>query len=71
MINFYQKCEKYGIKKIENFKTNIMSKEKRKAGRPKIYTEPTRSLSMQVPVSHYNRLKTILDYELSKLQIKK
>lgn len=48
-----------------------MAQEKRKAGRPNIYTEKTRSLSMQVPVSHYDRLKTILDYELSKLQIKK
>lgn len=47
-----------------------MSQEKRKAGRPKIYTEKTRSLSAQVPVSHYNRLKTILEYELSKLKIK-
>ena len=48
-----------------------MTPKKPTRGRPKIYTEPTRSLSMQVPVSHYNRLKTILDYELSKLQIKK
>lgn len=46
-------------------------KEKKKAGRPKIYTEPTRSLSMQVPISAYVRLKNILDYELEKLKIKK
>lgn len=48
-----------------------MSAEKKKVGRKKIYTEDTRSLSMQVPVSHYIRLKTILDYELDKLKIKK
>ena len=29
------------------------------------------SLSAQVPKSHYERLKTILDYELDKLKIKK
>jgi len=48
-----------------------MSQKKQGRGRPKIYTEPTRSLSMQVPVSHYERLKTIFDYELDKLKIKK
>jgi len=48
-----------------------MSQEKKIKGRPRIYTEKTRSLSMQVPVSHYTRLKTILDYELEKLKIKK
>ena len=45
--------------------------EKKKAGRPKIYTEKTRSLSMAVPISAYVRLKNILDYELEKLKIKK
>lgn len=44
---------------------------KKTAGRPKIYNEKTRSLSMQVPISAYDRLKTILDYELDKLKIKK
>jgi hypothetical protein len=48
-----------------------MPPEEKTKGRPRIYTEPTRSLSMQVPVSHYTRLKTILDYELDKLKIKK
>jgi len=48
-----------------------MESKKNKGGRPKIYSEPTRSLSMQVPVSAYDRLKTILDYELEKLKIKK
>lgn len=48
-----------------------MNTEKKKSGRPKIYTEETRSLSMQVPLSAYDRLKTILDYELDKLKIKK
>lgn len=48
-----------------------MAQKKETRGRPKKYTENTRVLSAQVPVSHYNRLKTILDYELSKLQIKK
>ena len=48
-----------------------MSQKNKKLGRPNIYTEKTRSLSMQVPVSHYTRLKTILDYELDKLKIKK
>ena len=42
---------------------------KKKLGRPRIYDEDTRSLSAQVPKSHYTRLKTILDYELSKLKI--
>jgi hypothetical protein len=46
-----------------------MKKEKKPKGRPRIYSEPTRSLSAQVPISHYSRLKTILDYELSKLKI--
>lgn len=46
------------------------SKKKSKAGRPRIYEEKTRSLSMQVPISSYDRLKTILDYELDKLKIK-
>lgn len=44
--------------------------EKKPKGRPRIYTEKTRSLSAQVPVTHYARLKTILDYELEKLKIK-
>lgn len=48
-----------------------MKTEKKKSGRPRIYTEETRSLSMQVPLSAYDRLKTILDYELDKLKIKK
>lgn len=48
-----------------------MKEEKKKVGRPKIYTEETRSLSMQVPKSAYDRLKNILDYELEKLKIKK
>lgn len=48
-----------------------MNTGKKSAGRPRIYTEPTRSLSMQVPISAYDRLKTILDYELDKLKIKK
>ena len=48
-----------------------MQPENKKLGRPNIYNEKTRSLSMQVPISHYTRLKTILDYELGKLQIKK
>ncbi len=47
-----------------------MSDKKKRRGRPRIYTEPTRSLSAQVPVSHYERLKTILEYELDKLKIK-
>lgn len=45
--------------------------KKNNAGRPKIYEEKTRSLSMQVPISSYDRLKTILDYELDKLKIKR
>lgn len=44
---------------------------KRGKGRPKIYSEKTRSLSMQVPLSSYDRLKTILEYELDKYKIKK
>jgi hypothetical protein len=48
-----------------------MAQKKETRGRPKKYTENIRVLSAQVPVSHYDRLKTILDYELSKLQIKK
>ena len=48
-----------------------MKEEKKPKGRPKIYTEPTRVLSAQVPVSQYSRLKTILEYELDKLKIKK
>lgn len=46
------------------------TKTKRGRGRPRIYTETTRSLSMQVPISAYERLKTILNYELDKLRIK-
>ena len=48
-----------------------MSQDKKKSGRPRIYLEETRSLSMQVPKSAYERLKTILNYELDKLKIKK
>ena len=51
-------------------KPNNYVKQRKKRGRPRIYTEPTRSLSAQVPVSHYERLKTILEYELDKLKIK-
>ena len=47
-----------------------MTPKKPTRGRPKIYTEPTRSLSAQVPKYHYARLKTILEYELDKLKIK-
>jgi hypothetical protein len=48
-----------------------MSQEKKIKGRPKEYSEPTRVLSAQVPISHFSRLKTILNYELDKLKIKK
>lgn len=48
-----------------------MEQTKRGKGRPKIYSEKTRSLSMQVPLSSYDRLKTILEYELEKYKIKK
>lgn len=48
-----------------------MSQEKKVKGRPKEYSESTRVLSAQVPLSHYTRLKTILNYELDKLKIKK
>lgn len=48
-----------------------MTPKKPTKGRPKIYTEKTRVLSAQVPISHYSRLKTILEYELDKLKIKK
>jgi len=44
---------------------------KKKAGRPRIYNEKTRSVSMQVPLSSYDRLYAILDYELQKYRIKK
>ena len=48
-----------------------MTPKKPTRGRPKIYTEPTRSLSAQVPKYHYARLKTILEYELDgKISIK-
>ncbi len=66
------KCKKcIELKKEKHhFKPNNMTQKKPTRGRPKIYTEPTRSLSAQVPVSHYERLKTILEYELDKLKIK-
>lgn len=48
-----------------------MTPKKTTKGRPKIYTEKTKVLSAQVPISHFSRLKTILDYELDKLKIKK
>jgi hypothetical protein len=48
-----------------------MPPEKKIKGRPKEYSEPTRVLSAQVPVSHFERIKTILNYELDKLKIKK
>jgi len=54
--------------KINNMEAK---KEKGKGGRPRIYTEKTRSLSMQVPISAYDKLYTILDYELDKYRIKK
>lgn len=39
-----------------------------KAGRPSHFTEPTKQLRVNVPISHYERIKTILDYELGKLK---
>lgn len=48
-----------------------MAHKKETRGRPNKYSEKTRVLSAQVPISHFDRLKTILDYELSKLQIKR
>lgn len=48
-----------------------MPLEKKQKGRPKIYTEETRSLSFAVPVSAYDKLKTILEYELKKYRIVK
>jgi hypothetical protein len=59
--------------KLKDFKVvdAEILKQKKRVGRPNIYNEKTRSLSMQVPLSAYDRLKTILDYELEKLKIKK
>ena len=37
-------------------------------GRPPIYNEPTRVLSMKVPISHHDKLKKILGEELNKLR---
>ena len=56
---------------MENNLSKKGVEKKSNAGRPKIYEEKTRSLSMQVPVTSYDMLKTILDYELNKLKIKK
>ena len=39
-----------------------------KAGRPSHFAEETKQLRVNVPVSHYERIKTILAYELSKLK---
>lgn len=46
-------------------------KSSKKGGRPRKFTEKTRSLSMQVPVSAYDKLYAILDYEVDKYRIKK
>ena len=45
-----------------------MEKEKKKMGRHNLYNEPTIVLSVKVPKSQFMRLKTILEYELSKLK---
>lgn len=43
---------------------------KKKTGRKQIYNEPTVVLSVKVPVSKYDKLKTILEYELDKFKNK-
>lgn len=46
-------------------------KNKKGAGRPKLYNEESLELRRLVPKSQYSRIKTIIDYELDKLKIKK
>lgn len=46
-------------------------KNKVGAGRPKLFDEETIELRRLVPKSHYNRIETIIDYELEKLKAKK
>lgn len=50
--------------------TKIGLARKSNAGRKAIYNELTRSLSFQVPMSEYSRLKKLLQDELEKLKIK-
>lgn len=58
--------------KNENLtKKGTPRKNKQGAGRPMLYNEETIELRRYVPKSHFTRLETILDYELSKLKTKK
>ena len=43
---------------------------KSNAGRKKLFEEETIELRRLVPKSHYTRIETIIDYELSKLKTK-
>jgi hypothetical protein len=45
--------------------------EKRGRGKPKLYGEKTKSLSFAVPISHYDRLKEIMEEELELLKTAK
>ena len=45
--------------------------EKKIRGRGKLYGEETMVMSIRIPKSQHQRLKTIIEYELSKLQTKK
>ena len=44
---------------------------KSNGGRKAIFEEETKELRRYIPLSHYKRLETILDYEIEKLKIKK
>lgn len=46
-------------------------KNKKGAGRPKLFDEETIELRRLVPNSQYVRIETIIDYELDKLKTKK
>lgn len=43
---------------------------KSNAGRKKLFNEDTIELRRLVPISHYTRIETIIDYELEKLKTK-
>lgn len=56
---------------VEKTKKGTPRKNKKGAGRPKLYNEDSLELRRLVPLSQYSRIETIIDYELEKLKVKK
>lgn len=55
----------------ENSLTRKGTPRKSNAGRKAFFESETKELRRYIPIDHYTRIEIIIDYELSKLKIKK